>query len=266
MKIAVIKISGKAVDEIINNDSFALSLEALKEKYGGIIIVHGAGTLISEWSDKIGLKVEFVNGQRVTDKPTMDIVAAVQTGILNSKIVSKLISSGLDVIGLTGIDRNLFIAEYIDKEMGYVGKPRAIRSADWLKDMLFSGVIPVYSSICRDVDGNLMNVNADIFTEVLAETVQADSVFFFSDVDGVILNGEVQNELDPVKIKQGMLNGEIKGGMIPKLNSCVALLNKGINKIWIGSNNLGSNINEITNNQVSGTWIRHAAVGTAATK
>lgn len=102
--------------------------------------------------------------------------------------------------------------------------------------------------------GSLMNVNADIFTEVLAASIEAESVFFMSDVDGIILKGKVLEKINTVEIMEGIHNGDITDGMIPKLKSCIELLNKGINEIWIGSTNLASLFDE-TLSVKGGTWI-----------
>ncbi|MCX6150515.1 MAG: acetylglutamate kinase [Ignavibacteriales bacterium] len=257
MKIAVLKISGKALNELFASEAWIQSIQKLNHFYDGLVIVHGAGKNISEWSEALGHQSKFIDGQRVTTEEVMDVVAAVQAGILNAKIVSKLISSGLNAIGLTGIDRGSFVAENVNEELGFVGVPKQVQSINWIKDLAKTKVIPVFSSVCRDAAGNLMNVNADIFTEVLAASLKAESVFFVSDVQGVMLNGNFQQTIDAEDILKGINEGEITDGMIPKMNSCLDLLNKGINKIWIGSKILEDIIGE---KKVSGgTWIVQSA-------
>ncbi|MGE5352682.1 MAG: acetylglutamate kinase [Acidobacteriota bacterium] len=261
MKIAVLKISGKALNDVLTDDAWVNSIKSLQNNYGGVVIVHGAGRTISEWSNALGLEVKFHNGQRVTSAGIMEVVAAVQAGVLNAKIVSRLITAGINAVGLTGIDRNTFVAENVNKDLGFVGVPRQVNSTGWIEELLNKNIVPVFSSVCRDFEGNLMNVNADFFTEILAESLKADSVFFVSDVQGVKLGGSFQHLIDEGKIAEGINNGEITDGMIPKLNSCVELLNKGINKIWIGSKNPEEMTNE--NNSTkggSGTWVvQHSA-------
>jgi acetylglutamate kinase len=253
MKIAVIKISGKALGELFTSDKWIKSIKKLNQNYDGLIIVHGAGKDISEWSKALGHEVKFIEGQRVTTDGIMDVVAAVQSGMLNSKIVSKLISSGLNAVGLTGIDHGSFIAKNVNKKLGFVGIPQQVKSTGWINDLMNNKVIPVFSSVCRDAKGNLMNVNADIFTEVLAASVKAESVFFVSDVQGVMLNGNYQSTLGALEILKGINEGEITEGMIPKMNSCLDLLNKGINKIWIGSKMFEEFVGE--KKFSGGTWI-----------
>jgi acetylglutamate kinase len=259
MKIAVLKLSGKALNDIFTNQNWIASLIEIKNSFDGLIIVHGAGQNISEWSQALGHEVKFFEGQRVTTKETMEVVAAVQAGVLNTKIVSRLQSNGIDATGLSGVDRGAFVAEYKSEALGFVGIPKRIGSIAWITDLLKSGVVPVFSSVCRDSAGNLMNVNADVFTEVIATAVKAESVFFVSDIQGVKLNGEIKETINEKEIKNGIAAGEITDGMIPKLNSCVGLLDKGINKVWIGSNNLCSMFNKQEYNNYRGTWIVQSA-------
>lgn len=261
MKTIILKLSGKALSAFIQDDKWSNTLAELYKHYDGIIIVHGAGTTISDWSTKMDCDVKFVNGQRVTSAEIMDIVAAVQAGLLNQKIISYLHAKGLEAMGLSGVDRNLFVADYLNKDLGFVGYPKLNGNISWLKNLLKEKVIPVFSSVCRDHEGNLMNVNADVFCEVLAASIKADTVLFLSDVAGVMLNGEVKSSLDEKEIDFGIEKGEITGGMIPKMQSCIELLQKGINKIWIGDNvELQPNTKNF-NTKMKGTWI--TANGTA---
>jgi len=258
MKIALLKISGKALNQLFESKSWITSLKNLQLLYDGVIIVHGAGSSISSWSKALGLESTFVNGQRVTSKEIMDVVAAVQTGVLNTKIVSTLTANKLCAMGLTGIDRSTFVAEAFDDKLGYVGIPKLVGSTTWITDLVKSKTIPVFSSVCRDAEGNLMNVNADIFAEVLASSIKAESVFFISDVDGVKLKGSYKSHINRNDILDGISNGEITDGMIPKMHSCLGLLNKGINKIWIGSSIHEGSFNEF-GLQSNGTWIVQSA-------
>jgi acetylglutamate kinase len=185
----------------------------------------------------------------------MEVVAAVQAGVLNAKIVSRLVTNNLNAVGLTGIDRGSFEAENVNEELGFVGVPRVVGSVDWINEMIKNNIVPVFSSICRDNKGNLMNVNADIFTETLAAAINAECVFFVSDIQGVKLGGDYKNCINETEIINGIQNGEITDGMIPKLQSCIELLSKGIAKIWIGSKNLEDVFNDNCKQSQNGTWI-----------
>jgi len=257
MNPAILKISGKALNDILVTNTLIQEIRKIKDAFGSLIIVHGAGQSISQWSEALGLEAKFINGQRVTTEKVMDVVAAVQSGVLNTKIVSKLTTNGIDAVGLSGIDRGTFIAEYINLDLGNVGIPKIIGDINWIYELLNNSVIPVFSSVCRNFGGSLMNVNADIFTEVLAAALKADAVFFVSDITGVKLYGTIQKIIDEEQIINGIASNEISDGMIPKLSSCIQLLNKGINKIWIGKNPNIEYDNEIKIN--GGTWIVKSA-------
>ncbi len=255
MKIVLLKLSGKALTEFTTNHHYIKMMHELKENYDGVIIVHGAGKMISEWSSAMNLASSFVNGQRKTTKDIMDVVSAVQGGLTNSTITSFLHAKGFEATGLNGIDRNLFVADYLDKALGYVGIPKLSGNVTWLKDLMASDIIPVYSSVCRDVEGNLMNVNADLFAKELAIALSVDTVLFVSDVEAVKIEGREMQEMSEVDVKLGIANGHITDGMIPKLESSIALLNNAIKKVWIGNNPTKLKFKSSLLNDMGGTWI-----------
>jgi len=249
MELAIIKISGKSLEDFITGQSGINLIKTLQEKYSYVILIHGGGKIISEWSQKLGIKPNFHEGQRITCKESMEIAAAVQGGLINSKISAYLQTNLIKSIGLNGIDMNLFEAEYISDKLGYVGNPVANSDSKWLKKLLKNNIVPVFSSICRDKQGHLMNVNADLFAGAIAKLLNADSVYFLSDIEGVKLRGEFQRSLSISDLQFGLSSGEITKGMIPKINTCISLINNGISNIWIG--------NELhhTQNKFNGTWI-----------
>jgi len=255
MKIVLLKLSGKALSEFTTNHHYVKMMNELKASYDGVIIVHGAGKMISEWSSAMNLAYSFVNGQRKTTKEMMNVVSAVQGGLTNSTITSFLHAKGIEATGLNGIDRNLFIAEYLDKALGFVGVPKLNGDITWLKDLLANGIVPVYSSVCRDIDGNLMNVNADLFAKELAIALAADTVLFVSDVEAVKIQGTDMQEMSEHDVKSGIANGDITDGMIPKLESSVELLNKDVKKVWIGNNPTKLRFKSALLNDMGGTWI-----------
>jgi acetylglutamate kinase len=251
MKTAVIKLSGKSIDQFLTQENWIAQIHNLLEQYDGLIIVHGAGNTISDWASKLGCKSEFINGHRITSDDMMDIVAAVQNGLINAKIVAHLLSKNINAAGYNGIDNGLFVAEYLNLELGYVGVPKISSQTQWLKDLLKTKTVPVFASICRDSEGHLMNVNADLFTMVLAEAIRAESVIFLSDIEGVKIYGTTQSQISETDIHFGITNGEIKDGMVPKLQSALNLIKQGVNKVWIGND-----LHQINNSSKSkGTWV-----------
>lgn len=253
MKIVLIKLSGKTIEQFISGNNGINLINNLKREYDGVVLVHGGGKTISEWAEKLGHVVNFHEGQRVTCKNTMEVVSSVQGGLINSKLTSYLFSHSIKTIGLNGIDGGLFAADQIDANLGFVGQPIQINDAEWIIDLLNKGFVPVFSSLCADANGQLMNVNADIFAAALGKALTVESILFFSDVNGVMLNKQYQSVLTTCDIKSGMTSGEINGGMIPKINSCIDLLANGINKIWIG--NSFEEFICSTENKQRGTWI-----------
>ncbi|MBI9070151.1 MAG: acetylglutamate kinase [Melioribacteraceae bacterium] len=253
MKTVIVKLSGKALNNFLDNKQWISTLKYLQSQFDGVIIVHGAGNKISEWSHALNHQSKFIDGQRVTCKDTMDIVAAVQSGLFNSKIIGHLSANDIECAGLTGSDRGLFIADYISEKLGYVGNPKINGNTTWIKNMLMDKVIPVFSSVCRDSEGHLMNVNADVFTRALAIALKTDTVFFMSDITGVKLKGIDIATITEKDINEGIASGDITDGMIPKLKSSLELLNEGINKIWIGNDLFNLNFQQQTN--MRGTWI-----------
>jgi acetylglutamate kinase len=253
MKILLLKLSGKVMDDLFVNDFQIEIIKELKNSYDAVIIVHGGGIRITQWSEKLGIKTKFWNGHRITDSSTMEVVVAVQAGLINGKLVSRLQTNHINSIGLTGIDNGLFSAEYLNEELGFVGIPVFTGKKDWLISILKDGIVPVFSSVCQDNKGNLMNVNSDLFTKELAIAIQADTVIYLSDIEGVKINGFIQSHLTGTDIKTGFDNKQITDGMIPKLESCLDLLKAGINKVWIG-NDLSA-FNDSLETKLKGTWI-----------
>lgn len=251
MKTVLLKISGKAIDNFLTNDYHQKLLNELYNIYESIVIVHGGGKLISEWASALGIESNFIDGQRVTTPHLMEVVAAVQSGLINSKISAALYSSGYNSVGLSGISNRTFIAKEFDSRLGLVGIPNAVSSVNWIYELLHKKILPVFSSVCHDGNGNLINVNADLFAAELGSAIKTDSILFFSDVEGIFFKGKIKRILTDLEIIDGINSNEINNGMIPKLKSCLSLLDKGVKKIWIGSGarNVLPNFND------EGTWI-----------
>lgn len=249
MDLAIIKISGKSLEDFTSGQTGIDLIKSLQKKYSSVILIHGGGKMITEWAKKMGIKSDFFEGQRITCKETMEITAAVQGGLINSKLTAYLHKHRVKAIGLNGIDMDSFVAEYVNDKLGFVGNPISNNDAKWITDLLKDDVVPVFSSICRDKDGNLMNVNADLFAGAIATLLKADSIFFLSDIEGVRLKGKFRNSLSIKDLYVGLNTGEITDGMIPKINTCINLLSSGISNIWIG------NKYAIDEYNMKGTWI-----------
>ena len=256
MKIIIVKLSGKILNSFSTDSKWVDIIKGIKKEYDGLVVVHGGGNKITEWSAAMNIDSQFVHGHRVTDEKTIEIVAAVQSGLLNTKIIASLQSKGIIASGFTGIDQGLFTAEYLDKNIGFVGSPKLYGKTEWLLTLIEQNTIPVFSSLCSDKDGNLMNVNADLFTKELALALNADTVLFLSDVEAVKLNGEPKSYLTYNEIIDGIEQNEITEGMIPKLRSCLELIDGGVNKVWIGNDLTNFNFtNKPGKSNGKGSWI-----------
>jgi len=256
MKTIIVKLSGKILNSFSTDSKWIDIIKEIKKEFDGLVLVHGGGNKITEWSAAMNVESQFVHGHRVTDEKTIEIVAAVQSGLLNTRIIASLQSKGIDASGFTGIDQGLFTADYLNKDLGFVGNPKLNGKTDWVISLLEQNIVPVFSSLCSDNDGKLMNVNADLFTKELALALNADTVLFLSDVEAVKLNGEAKSYLIYNEIMEGIEQKEITEGMIPKLKSCLDLIEGGVNKVWIGNDLTNFNFkNKPGKSDGKGSWI-----------
>lgn len=251
----LIKLSGKTIDEFISQPAWVDHLQWLKSQGHPVILVHGAGTLITEWSKALGLESTFINGLRVTDDAMMDVVAAVQSGLINGRLVAALNHAGIKAVGLTGADHGLACATPVDANLGRVGTPVISGDLGWLRQLLTDGIIPVFSSTCLGTDGGLMNINADVMAGELGKALGTSRIFFLSDIPGVILNGTVQPVMNADLIGSGIESGQITNGMIPKLTSALDLVNNGVGAVWIGPGKPDVFIQAMQQVPGAGTWI-----------
>lgn len=235
-KIIVIKYGGNAmINEDIKNavmgDIALLSLIGIK-----VVLVHGGGPEINEMLGKIGKKSEFVDGLRVTDKETADIVQMVLAGKVNKSLVALLGTLGCNAIGLCGADGGLITAEPKSEKLGYVGEITGINPQPIL-DLLEAGYIPVVSTTGYDKDGNVYNINADTAASKIAGVLKAESFISMTDIAGILRDKDKPETLIPKiyvsDIPQLVNEGIISGGMIPKIECCREAIRMGVKKVFI---------------------------------
>ncbi|MFW6381169.1 MAG: acetylglutamate kinase [Bacillota bacterium] len=206
-------------------------------KYVGIqpVLVHGGGPLISEMLERLDIDSEFVEGLRVTDDRTMEIVEMVLAGKINKQVVSLLNAVGMPACGLTGKDGDLIEAEPYQQsgvDLGHVGRVSTI-NPEILVGML-DQYIPVIAPIGGDQQGETFNVNADTVASRLAAALTAEKLIFLTNVDGVLdQDGQLVGEIDEPKARKWIDNGKISGGMIPKALSCIQALDRGVKRTHI---------------------------------
>lgn len=235
-KIIVVKYGGNAMindelKEAVMGDIVLLSLIGIK-----VVLVHGGGPEITDMLGKVGKKSEFVNGLRVTDSESMDIVQMVLAGKINKNLVNLLQNKGGKAIGLCGIDGHMIQAEHLDPRLGYVGEITDV-NVEPILDVLEKGYIPVISTVGYDCDGNSYNINADTAAARIAGQLKAESLFSMTDIDGILrdkndpstLISKIYVSEAPQLIREGI----ISGGMIPKIQCCIEAIRQGVNKVFI---------------------------------
>lgn len=235
-KILVIKYGGNAMinEELkraVMGDIVLLSLIGVK-----VVLVHGGGPEISEGLKKIGKKSEFVDGLRVTDGETMDIVQMVLAGKINKDLVKLILCAGGSAIGLSGVDGGIIQCDKLDDVHGYVGEIKKVNTKPIL-DLLEAGYIPVISTVGCDLEGNSYNINADTAASRIAGCLKAESLISMTDISGLLRDMNDPDSLIPAvnvsEVPRLMREGVISGGMIPKVECCVEAIRRGVNRVFI---------------------------------
>ena len=235
-KIIVVKYGGNAMineelKEAVMGDIVLLSLIGIK-----VVLVHGGGPEITEMLGKIGKKSEFVNGLRVTDKESVDIVQMVLAGKINKNLVNLLQNKGGKAIGLCGIDGHMIKATQLDERLGYVGEITDV-NVEPILDVLEKGYIPVVSTIGYDSEGNTYNINADTAAAKIAGQLQCESLISMTDIDGILRDkndpSTLISKINVSDAPQLIREGVISGGMIPKVNCCIEAIRQGVRKVFI---------------------------------
>ncbi|MDI9512824.1 MAG: acetylglutamate kinase [Caldicoprobacterales bacterium] len=235
-KIVVIKYGGNAMingelQEAVMGDIVLLSLIGIR-----VVLVHGGGPDITDMMSRLGKKSEFVDGLRVTDKETADIVLMVLAGKVSKRLVSHIQQKGGSAIGLCGADGGMIKARQIDERLGYVGEIEKINTSPIL-DILEKGYIPVISTVGCDDEGNIYNINADTAAAMIAGELNAESLITMTDTPGILEDPADENSIiSRINIKDVpalIESGCISGGMIPKANCCVEAVKRGVNRVFI---------------------------------
>ncbi len=235
-KIVVVKYGGNAMinpvlKEQVMEDMVLLHLIGVK-----VVLVHGGGPEISELMAKMGKKPVFVDGLRVTDKETVDIVQMVLAGKVNKTLVNLLEKKGGKAMGISGMDGRLIEAKIKDERLGFVGKITNI-NIDPVLDLLEKGYIPVISTLGCDADGNAYNINGDTAAAYIAGALNAERLIMMTDIAGVMKDIDDPDSLISkisVKEAEGLkTDGVISGGMIPKIDCCIEAIHKGVKNVVI---------------------------------
>ncbi len=258
-EVVVVKYGGNAMidehlKEQVMEDIVLLWLIGVK-----IVLVHGGGPEISETMAKLGKKAEFVDGLRVTDKETVDIVQMVLAGKVNKTLVNLLEMKGGKAMGISGMDGRLIESEIKDERLGYVGNITKINIAP-VNDLLEKGYIPVISTLGCDAEGNTYNINGDTAAAYIAGALGAQRLIMMTDIAGLLKDKDDPSTLIPeVTVKeceQLRKDGIISGGMIPKIDCCVEAIREGVKNVIIMDGRVPHSIlMEILTDEGAGTMV-----------
>lgn len=258
-KIVVVKYGGNAMinqelKQQVMEDIVLLWLVGVK-----VVLVHGGGPEISQLMEKLGKEPVFVDGLRVTDKETMDIVQMVLSGKVNKTLVNLLEMQGGRAMGISGIDGGLIRAEARDPRLGYVGKITGVDIRPVI-DMLEKGYIPVISTLGCDEQGNAYNINGDTAAAFIAGALGAERLIMMTDIAGILRDQHDPSTLIPkltVEQAKGLYaSGVISGGMIPKVDCCIEALNRGVESVIIMDGRVPHSIlMEILTDEGAGTMV-----------
>ena len=235
-KIVVIKYGGNAMineqlKQQVMEDITLLWLIGVK-----VVLVHGGGPEISETMKRLGKQAQFVNGLRVTDKETVDIVQMVLAGKVNKTLVNLLQMKGGHAVGVSGIDGGIIEAAMKDEALGYVGKITRIRPQP-ITDLLEKNYIPVVSTVASDRQGNTYNINGDTAAAFIAGALNAERLIMMTDIAGILRDKDDPSTLIPAltvsEARKLFDKGVISGGMIPKVDCCIEAIEKGVKHVVI---------------------------------
>ena len=261
-KVVVVKYGGNAMineqlKQQVMEDIVLLWLIGVR-----VVLVHGGGPEINELMDRLGKKPEFVNGLRVTDKETMDIVQMVLAGKVNKTLVNLLEMKGGKAVGLSGMDGRLLQCTIKDERLGYVGEIQKIH-INPVTDLLDRGYIPVVSTVGCDKSGNAYNINGDTAAAYIAGALKAENLIMMTDIAGVLRDKNDPSTLIPEICLDDLPSlyekGVISGGMIPKVECCATALSRGVRNVVIMDGRVPHSIlMELLTDEGAGTRFSHA--------
>lgn len=245
-KAVVVKFGGNAMGDDALHKAFAQDIALLAQSGVEPIVVHGGGPQIGAMLDQLGIKSEFRGGLRVTTKEMVRVVEMVLAGSINKEIVTAICAEGGYAVGLCGKDGNMVTAQKLHRterapdsniekivDLGFVGEPKTVDTV-LLKMLRMRGIIPVIAPIAADADGKTYNINADTFAGAIAGAMEAQRLLFLTDVPGVLDGeGNLMRELDATTAKMMIKHGTISGGMIPKVETCIEALERGVEGVVI---------------------------------
>ena len=235
--VKVIKVGGKVIDDDQNLDAFLASLVSIK---GPKVLVHGGGSIASKMGERLGIKPNMIEGRRVTDAETLEVITMVYGGLVNKKIVAKLQALGANAVVLSVADLNIIPAKKRNPEpidFGWVGDVEKVNT-QWISEFLNGDVIPVLAPLTHDGSGHMLNTNADTIASKIASALSEDfetELMFCFEQSGVMNEDKLITELNLLLYRHLKGTGIVTEGMIPKLDLGFAALTNGVKKVSVRS-------------------------------
>ena len=249
-KLSIIKIGGNIIEDKTSLNQFLKLFSNLKGKK---ILVHGGGKLATHIASKLGIESKMVNGRRITDAATLEVITMVYGGLVNKNIVAKLQALQIDAIGLTGADINSIQSDkrpVKDIDFGFVGDVRKV-AHNSIDKLIKADFTPVFCAITHDGNGQLLNTNADTITSTIGvgmSEIYDTSIFYCFELNGVLQDfndkESVIKNINSETYQQLLKESIISDGMIPKLDNCFDALNNGVQKVHIGNTSMLTKENE----------------------
>lgn len=243
-KISILKIGGNIIE---NKEKLTAFLSLFSKIKGPKILVHGGGKSATQFSQKLGVETKMMNGRRITDKDSLDVITMVYAGLINKNIVANLQRLNCDAIGMSGADAGSILSvkrPVKDIDFGWVGDVISINAKN-INRLLNSEITPVFCAITHDGKGQLLNTNADTIAAELAiglSEIYESHLYYCFELNGVLLDISDENSvierITTDDYEQLLDQNLISNGMLPKLKNCFDAINKGVSKVYIGNENL----------------------------
>ncbi len=227
--VYVLKIGGRQLDDPAFLDALGEAVAAVRREHD-VVLVHGGGKTIQAWQERLGLAPRYVEGLRVTDEASLEVVEAVLAGLVNKRLVALLLRAGVPAVGISGVDGGLVRVTKMEHPQGDLGRVGDVQAVDatLLHALLGEGFTPVVAPVSLGRDFLTYNVNADHVARSLAVALQAERLYFISDVPAVLIEGRPVPTLSVAQAEAWIADGHIHGGMIPKVRSAIAAVEAGV--------------------------------------
>jgi acetylglutamate kinase len=226
-KVIVVKLGGATLG---NHDTTLEDIVSLQKQGWSIVVVHGGGKMITEWLGARGIATQFIEGERVTDEVTLEVVVSVLAGVVNKEIVADINALGGLAVGISGVDGAFIQGKVKHKDLGYIGEVTKVNPAP-LQALLKAGYVPVVAPVSLNVgektpgERGMLNINADVVAGEIAAAIGAEKLIFLTDVVGICDHqGKLVPKLSTTEAEALMASGTASGGMIPKVKACLKAL------------------------------------------